>query len=119
VDPTVVEAARNGDREAYERLAREAAGRLYPLAYRIVRDRDLADALQRTLVAIWQELAKLRDPARFEAWTYRILLRLCQDELKRRRRLGGQSRGSEIEERARSGRSCWHATRGQCVRSCG
>lgn len=92
----LVEAARRGDRDAYERLAREAAGRLYPIACRVLRDRDLADdALQRTLVAIWRELPKLREPGKFEAWSHRILLRFCQDELRRRNRLSG--RVAELE----------------------
>jgi RNA polymerase sigma-70 factor, ECF subfamily len=87
LDATVVERARRGDREAYEVLAREASHRLYPVAFRIVRDRDLADeALQRALVAIWKELPKLRDNEKFEAWSYRVLLRFCTDELRRRGR---------------------------------
>ena len=84
VDASVVERARTGDRDAYEQLAREASQRLYPVAFRIVRDRDLADeALQRTLVAIWKELPKLREDDKFEAWSYRVLLRFCSDELRR------------------------------------
>jgi RNA polymerase sigma-70 factor (ECF subfamily) len=90
VDASVVERARKGDREAYEQLARETAQRLYPVAFRVVRDRDLADeALQRALVAIWKELPKLRDDYKFEAWSYRVLLRFCTDELRRRARLKG------------------------------
>jgi RNA polymerase sigma-70 factor (ECF subfamily) len=90
VDAGVVERARQGDREAYEALAREAAQRLYPVAFRVVRDRDLADeALQRALVAIWKELPKLRDTDKFEAWSYRVVLRFCTDELRRRGRTGG------------------------------
>ena len=87
LDASVVERARHGDRDAYEALAREASQRLYPVAFRIVRDRDLADeALQRALVAIWKELPKLRDNDKFEAWSYRVLLRFCTDELRRRGR---------------------------------
>jgi len=87
VDARVVERARRGDREAYEALAREASQRLYPVAFRVVRDPDLADeALQRTLVAIWKELPKLRETDKFEAWSYRVLLRFCSDELRRRGR---------------------------------
>jgi RNA polymerase sigma-70 factor, ECF subfamily len=89
MDEQIVELARRGDRDAYEQLAASASRRLYPVAYRIVRDRDLADdALQRTLVAIWRELPKLRDPSKFGAWSYRLLVRFCTDELSRRRRLG-------------------------------
>jgi RNA polymerase sigma-70 factor (ECF subfamily) len=77
----LVEQAQQGDRDAYERLARSAAGRLYRVAYRILRDTDQADdAVQQTLVAIWQDLPSLRDPDRFDAWTYRMIVRQCRAE---------------------------------------
>ena len=85
----LVERAQQGDRDAYESLARESARRLYLTAYRIVRDDDLAeDATQRTLIAIWQDLPSLRDPDRFEAWTYRMVVRFCREESRRLRRIG-------------------------------
>jgi RNA polymerase sigma-70 factor, ECF subfamily len=90
VNPAIVERARHGERDAYEYLARDAADRLYPVAARILRDRDLADdAVQKTLVAIWRELPKLRDIAKFEAWSYRMLVRFCTEELARQRRFRG------------------------------
>lgn len=88
MDPDTVERARRGDRGAYEQLAAWTASQLYPVAVRILRDRDLADdAMQQTLVAIWRELPKLRDADRFHAWAYRLLVRFCTAELGRRRRM--------------------------------
>ena len=85
----LVEQAQQGDRDAYERLARGAARRLYLVAQRILRDTDQAeDAVQQTLVAIWQDLPSLRDPDRFDAWTYRIVVRHCRAETRRTRRRG-------------------------------
>ena len=85
MDPTVVERARDGDYQAYEQLARATADRLYPVAWRILRDRDLADdAVQKTLVAIWRELPRLREPAAFDSWSYRIVVRFCTQELRSR-----------------------------------
>ena len=89
VDQDIVVRAQRGDREAYETLARDAAPRLYLTAHRIVRDADRADeAVQQTLVAIWRELPSLRDPARFQAWTYRLVVRFCLLESRRARRTG-------------------------------
>ena len=83
MDPTVVERARDGDYAAYEELARATADRLYPVAWRILRDRDLADdAVQKTLVAIWRELPRLRETAAFDSWSYRIVVRFCTAELR-------------------------------------
>ena len=89
MDRELVERAQRGDRDAYEALARTSADRLYAIAYRIVRDGDLADeAVQRTLVQMWRELPSLRDPDRFEAWTYRLVVRFCHLDARRARRTG-------------------------------
>ena len=89
MDRSLVERARGGDRDAYEALAQASARRLYLTAYRIVRDADQAeDAVQQTLVAIWRELPSLRDPDRFEPWTYRLVVRFCLAESRRHRRAG-------------------------------
>lgn len=86
MDRELVERARRGDRDAYELLARIAGRQLYRVAYRILRDGDAADdATQAALVQIWQELPRLRDPERFDAWAYRILVRLCSLEARRSR----------------------------------
>jgi RNA polymerase sigma-70 factor (ECF subfamily) len=56
------------------------------VAHRILRDIDLAeDATQQALLAIWRDLPTLRDPARFDAWSYRLLVRACYAEGRRTR----------------------------------
>jgi RNA polymerase sigma-70 factor (ECF subfamily) len=87
VDTDLVVRAQRGDREAYAVLATGVADRFLAVARRILRDIDLAeDATQQALVAIWRDLPKLRDPARFEAWSYRVLLRACYAEGRNERR---------------------------------
>lgn len=83
----LVERARDGDRIAFNELAPEVGDRLFAVARRVLRDRDLAaDVTQQTLVNVWRELPTLRDVSRFEAWSYRLVLNACFDELRRRRR---------------------------------
>jgi len=85
----LVERAQGGDRDAYEQLARGAARRLFLVASRILRDADAAeDAVQQTLVAMWRDLPSLRDPDRFDAWTYRMVVRYCRSEQRRHRQTG-------------------------------
>ena len=87
MDRTLVEQAREGVPGAYERLARESSRRLFLIAQRILRDTDAAeDAVQNTLVTIWRELPRLRDPERFDVWSYRIVTRASIAEAKRKRR---------------------------------
>ena len=78
MDRDLVEAARNGDREAYVDLIRVRSDRLFAIAQRILRDIDRAeDALQDALVIAWRDLRGLRDPDRFDAWLQRLLINVC------------------------------------------
>ena len=75
----LVRRAARGDHEAFDGLVRFASNRLYGIAYRILRDQYLAeDALQQTLMTIWNQLPRLRDPDRFDAWTYRLIVRAVE-----------------------------------------
>ena len=87
MDTDLVIRAQRGDKEAYALLATEIADRHLAVARRILRDLDLAeDATQQALLAIWRDLPQLRDPARFEAWSYRLLVRACYAEGRKERR---------------------------------
>lgn len=87
MERSLVEQAQRGDREAFTRLAFELSDRLFAVAHRILRDFDSAgDALQVTLLRIWQDLPTLRDPGLIEAWAYRVLVRACHDQLRKLRR---------------------------------
>ncbi len=79
--------AQRGDKGAYADLAAGIADRYLAVARRILRDLDLAeDATQQALLTIWRDLPQLRDPARFEAWSYRLLVRACYAEGRKQRR---------------------------------
>ena len=83
----LVEHAKQGDREAFDSLARLTGDRCMAIAFRILRDFDLADdAVQSALLTAWRELRTLRDPERFEPWLHRILTNACYTEAKGRRR---------------------------------
>ena len=80
----LVERAGRGETEAFDALARLVSGRLFAVAYRILRDHYLAeDAVQQTLITIWNELPRLRDPDRFDAWTYRLIVRASTAEARK------------------------------------
>jgi RNA polymerase sigma-70 factor (ECF subfamily) len=87
VQRELVEQAQRGDQEAFAALAHLAADRLYAIAYRILRDHDRAeDALQQALSDAWDDLPGLHDPERFDAWTYRLVVRASYREAQRDRR---------------------------------
>jgi RNA polymerase sigma factor (sigma-70 family) len=96
MDTELVIHARNGDQQAFAMLADSYYGRLHQVAFRILRDRPAAeDATQQAILLMWRDLPRLRDPARFEAWSHRLLVNACYTEFRRRRRtlpsVGGQT----------------------------
>ena len=86
MDTDLVVRAQHGDEEAFASLAVAVGGRLHAVSHRILRDIHLAeDATQQALLTIWRDLPQLRDPARFDAWSYRLLVRACYAEGRRTR----------------------------------
>ena len=87
MDDALVRRAARGDAEAFDALARDRIDRLYAIAFRILRDpHDTEDAVQQALWTAWGDLPGLRDPARFDAWLYRLLVRMCYRAARSRRR---------------------------------
>lgn len=87
MDSAVVVRAQRGDEQAFVVIVDTVGGRLHAVAHRILRDVNLAeDATQQALLDIWRDLPDLRDPARFDAWSYRLLVRACYAEGRKRRR---------------------------------
>jgi RNA polymerase sigma factor (sigma-70 family) len=88
MDQDLVVRTQHGDQRAFEALALADSPRLHRVAYGILRDSESAeDATQRALVEIWRDVRRLRDPARYEAWSYRILVHACYREARQRRDL--------------------------------
>jgi RNA polymerase sigma-70 factor (ECF subfamily) len=83
----LVERARSGDIEAFTELVKAGFPRLKGVAYLVLRDADRAeDAVQEALVVAWQDLRALRDPDAWDAWTRRLLIRICYRMAKKERR---------------------------------
>jgi RNA polymerase sigma-70 factor (ECF subfamily) len=99
MDTDLVIRAQRGDKDAYTLVAAEIADRFLAVARRILRDRDLAeDATQQALLAVWQDLPRLRDPDRFESWSYRVLVNACNAEGRKERRWSPNLRILPIDE---------------------
>lgn len=104
MDAELIGRAQHGDEGAFASLAVAAGDRLHAVAHRILRDTDLAeDATQQALLTIWRDLPQLRDPARFDAWSYRLLVRACYAEGRRSRAWSPNLRILPADEPADSG----------------
>jgi RNA polymerase sigma-70 factor, ECF subfamily len=87
MDTDLVIRAQHGDKSAYAHIAADIGDRLLGVARHILRDVDLAeDATQQALLAIWRNLPRLREPERFDAWSYRLIVNACYIESRKQRR---------------------------------
>ena len=94
----LVNQAKQGDREAFDALARLTGDRCMAIAFRILRDFDHADdAVQAALLTAWREIRALRDADLFEPWLHRILTNACYSEARRQRRWSAGIRVLHVE----------------------
>jgi RNA polymerase sigma-70 factor (ECF subfamily) len=101
MDAELIRRAQRGDEEAFASLAVAIGDRLHAVSHRILRDVDVAeDATQQALLTIWRDLPQLRDPARFDAWSYRLLVRACYAEGRRSRQWAPNLRILPVDEPA-------------------
>ncbi len=85
MDRELVARAQQGDQGAFEALTVADQPRLFKVAHSILRDRQLAeDATQQAFLDIWRHLPRLRDGAKYEAWSYRLLVHACYAEARHR-----------------------------------
>jgi RNA polymerase sigma factor (sigma-70 family) len=74
-------------RAAFQLLVDRDLDRAYRLAGVILGNgEDAEDATHDAVVQAWHTFGGLRDQSRFEAWFQRILVNVCRDRLRKRRR---------------------------------
>lgn len=83
----LVDAARGGDRAAFDELVRVTSAETYTLAVRLVGDEeDAKDVVQETYLRAYRGLDRFRGDAQFSTWLYRITANCAATHLGRRRR---------------------------------
>jgi RNA polymerase sigma-70 factor (ECF subfamily) len=101
MERSLVERARDGDRDAFEALVRARVDSVYRTAFTILGNAaDAQDATQETFIAAWRALPRLKDPERFEAWLGRIVSNACRMALRHRRTVRELPMNPSIPERA-------------------
>ena len=84
MDQELILRVQAGDLRAFDSLTLADYPRLFRVARGILRDRSRAeDATQQAYLDIWRNIRRLRDPSKFDGWSYRILVHACYAEAKR------------------------------------
>ena len=82
----LVKQLKKGDEDAYEDLIRRYTQILYKTAACYLSDtEDIADAVQETMITVWQKIDTLKEERYFSSWVIRILINICKNILKRRK----------------------------------
>ena len=86
-DELLVLRCQEGDAAAFEELLERWQDRLWRHAWRLTGDEDAAwDAMQETWLNISRDIRRLRSPAAFRAWAYRIATNKCKDWIRKEAR---------------------------------
>jgi RNA polymerase sigma-70 factor (ECF subfamily) len=97
-DEALVRAAKKGDMQAFEELVARHRDKVYARAYSMMRNEDEAlDLSQEAWVKGWQRLKQFQGESSFATWLTRIVINLCLDQLRRRKRQPTESI-EEIDE---------------------
>jgi RNA polymerase sigma-70 factor, ECF subfamily len=85
----LVQAFRQGDTQAFNRLVGLYQNKVYNLAYSYVKDQEEAkDLAQDIFVTVYRSLPGLKDPAKFSSWLYQTAINQCRNRYRRLRRRG-------------------------------
>jgi RNA polymerase sigma-70 factor (ECF subfamily) len=85
-EAALIQDARHGDLDAFNRLVLAYQDSAYNLAYRMLADRPAAeDATQIAFISAYRGLGGYRGGS-FRAWLLRMVTNTCYDELRRRKR---------------------------------
>jgi RNA polymerase sigma-70 factor (ECF subfamily) len=100
-DPTLVQAAKAGDLDAFEELVNRHERRIYTLARRITgNEQDAEDVTQETFLSALEHLAEFREEASFSTWLSRIATHAALKIIRKRKGLPTESLDATAEDGA-------------------
>jgi RNA polymerase sigma-70 factor, ECF subfamily len=97
-DRVLVQVAQRGDVAAFEELVARHRDKVYSRAFSMLRhEQEALDVSQEAWIKAWQRLGQFQQESSFTTWVTRIVINLCLDQLRRRKR--GQAESvEELEE---------------------
>ncbi|MBX2945961.1 MAG: RNA polymerase sigma factor [Cyclobacteriaceae bacterium] len=81
---SLVERARQGDRNAQGKLVQLWYKRIYNYCFKFFLDHDLAmEACQKTFISMCRNVEALQEVTRFKSWLYKITVNSCREEARK------------------------------------
>lgn len=88
IDGQVIEACRNGDRDAFRVLFEAYKDKVFSIAVYCIGDKSVADDVtQQIFLKLFTAVRQFRGESEFTTWLYRMVVNACLDERRKRRRL--------------------------------
>jgi RNA polymerase sigma-70 factor, ECF subfamily len=85
-ETTLIRAAQQGDRDAFEQLVRAYDQSVLRLAMNLLRSpEDAHDVYQEAFLRVYRNLHSFRFDCSFHTWLYRIVTNLCLDHMRKRK----------------------------------
>ncbi|MCM8825742.1 MAG: sigma-70 family RNA polymerase sigma factor [Candidatus Omnitrophica bacterium] len=76
------------EKKEFEQIYKKYANMLYRTAYRMVKnDADALDIVQEAFIRIYNGFDRFRNQANIQTWMYRIVMNLCYDYFRRKKRI--------------------------------
>lgn len=87
-DLELVEAAQDGDREAFRELVEKYQRKVYSICYGMLKNpEDSLDVSQEVFVKVYRYLGKFNKNSSFYTWLYRITVNMCIDHIRKNKRV--------------------------------
>lgn len=94
----LVNAARSGDRSAFDELVKATYADMYTLAYRLTaNEEDARDVVQDAYLRAYRGLKRFRGDAQFTTWLYRITANCASTHLAKRSRSRHEDLDDEVD----------------------
>ncbi len=87
MDKHVLQRAQSGDRTAFGTIMNQYQSYAYRVAYgMLLHAEDASDVVQESFIRLWKHLPKYDPKVRFTTWLYQIVVNLCRDALRKRKK---------------------------------
>jgi RNA polymerase sigma-70 factor (ECF subfamily) len=97
-EKVLVERARNGDIEAFEKLIEGCQKKVFNITFRMIGNYDDANELaQEVFLKAFRSIKKFKGDSLFSTWIYKVTANVCLDEIRRRKNKFTLSLDEEVE----------------------